>query len=130
MYYNSTAPSGPPRNVMVMGVHPGSLDVSWDPPLEIDQNGPIIGYDIEYTMVGSTSSMSDTTYSGRQFVISGIVAYANYSVRVAAKNFNGTGSFSIPVIEESGHEGEHKHALELKVTAYHIILYYANKHYS
>ena len=38
--------------------------------------------------------------------ISGLFAYAKYSVRVAAKNANGTGPFSIPELQVSGEHSE------------------------
>ena len=100
--YNSTVPSSPPQNVMVTSVYPTSLNVSWQPPLEIDHNGPITGHMIQYTRVGSSDMMSVTVSSGTTYTISGLVAYVNYSVTVAAMNVNGTGPFSILMVGRSG----------------------------
>ena len=107
-YYNSTAPTSSPLNVMVTSVNPASLDVSWQPPLEINQNGPITGYVIQYTKFGSSDTMSENINSGATHtILSGLVAYVNYSVIVAAVNVNGTGPFSNPpVIVTSGENGE------------------------
>ena len=45
--------------------------------------------------------------SGTTHTISGLVAYVNYSVRVAAMTVNGTGLFSdSPVVGRSGEDGE------------------------
>ena len=105
--YNSTVPSSSPLNVMVTSVDPASLGVSWDPPLEIDRNGPITGYVIQYTRVGSSDMMSVNVASGTTHTISGLVAYVNYSVIVAAMTVNGTGPFSDPpVVGRSGEDGE------------------------
>jgi len=82
--------------------------VSWDPPPAIDHNGPISGYVIEYTRVESSDMMSVTVTSETTYTISGLVAYTNYSVRVAAMNVNGTGPFSNPVVQVSGQDGEFK----------------------
>ena len=102
--YNSTAPSSPPLNVMVTSVDPASLMVSWQPPPPIDHNGPITGYMIQYTRVGSSNPMTMEGNSG--ITISGLVAFVNYSVTVAAVNSAGTGTFSDPVVERSGQDGQ------------------------
>ena len=104
--YNSTVPSSSPQNVMVTSVNPASLKVSWKRPPNIDRNGPITGYIIQYTRVGSSDTMSVNDTSGTTYTITGLVAYVNYSVVVAAVNVNGTGSFSNPVVEMSGEDGQ------------------------
>ena len=105
---HSTAPSSPPRNLMVMGVHPGALNISWQPPIEADQNGPIT-YVVEYTDIESNISINDTVNIGTTVIISALNVFSDYSVRVAARTVNGTGPFSDPEMEVSGHEGEFKY---------------------
>ena len=109
--YNSTVPSSPPLNVMVTSVYPVSLMVSWQPLPEIELNGQITGYVVQYTklsdiMSDSSYIMSENVNSGTTHIISELVAYVNYSVTVAAVNVNGIGPFSIPVVGRSGHDGE------------------------
>ena len=103
--YNSTVPSSSPLNVMVTSVNPASLEVSWQPPLEINWNGPI-DHMIQYTRVGRSIIMSENVTSGTTHIISGLVAYVDYSVIVAAVNVNGTGPFSNPMVETSGEDSE------------------------
>ena len=92
---------------MVESHNPASLMVSWRLPVQRDRNGPIIGYMIRYTRVGSSDIMSVNVTSGTTHTISGLVAYVNYSVIVAAMTVNGTGPFSDPpVVERSGEDGE------------------------
>ena len=104
--YNSTVPSSPPQNVMVTSVNPALLMVSWTKPPRRDHNGQITSYEIQYTRVGSSDSMSVNVNSGTTHTISGLVAYVNYSVIVAAVNVNGTGPFSNPVVGRSGEDCE------------------------
>ena len=112
--YNSTVPSSPPQNVTVTSVNPASLMVSWQPPPMIDHNGPIT-YVIQYTRVGSSDMMSVNVNSGTTHTISGLVAYVDYSVTVAARTVNGTGPFSNPpVIGRSGEDGEFNMRLALQ----------------
>ena len=95
---------------MVQSHNPVSLNVSWRSPVRGDRNGPITGYMINYTQDGSSNmmSMSASEISGTTvIIISGLVAYVNYSVIVAAMTVNGTGPFSDPpVVERSGEDGE------------------------
>jgi len=90
---------------MVTGDNPALLNVSWDPPPAIDHNRPVNGYVIEYTMVGSNDK-NGTFTRGTTHIQGGLVAYTDYSVRVAAMNVNGTGPFSDPIVGRSGENGE------------------------
>ena len=103
--YNFTVPYSSPLNVLVTSVNPASLEVSWQPPLEINWNGPI-DHVIQYTRVGTSDMMSVNVSSRTTHTISRLVAYVNYSVIVAAVNVNGTGPFSNPVVGRSGEDGE------------------------
>jgi len=90
---------------MVTSVNPSSLRVSWQPPSEIDYNGAITGYVIEYTRSGRSSDIV-TVASGTMHTISGLVPFVEYSVTVAAVTNNGTGKFSEPIVELSGEDSE------------------------
>lgn len=90
-----------------MSVHPGALNVSWQPPEEIGQNGPIT-YLVEYTNVESNTTSNDTT-SETTLAISALDVFSDYFIRVAAVTVNGTGPFSNPVMEMSGHDGRYKY---------------------
>ena len=93
-------------------IRPASLMVSWQPPPVIDHNGPIT-YMIQYTRVGSSDMMSVNVNSGTTHTISGLVAFVNYSVIVAARTVNGTGPFSNPpVVQRSGEDGELNYSVE------------------
>jgi len=91
---------------MVTSVNRVALMVSWDPPPAIDHNGLISGYVIEYTRDGSSDIMSVTVTSRTTHMQGGLVAYTDYSVKVAARNVNGTGPFSDPMVKRSGEDGE------------------------
>ena len=102
----STVPTSSPQNVMVESHIPASLNVSWQPPPNRDHNGPN-SYMIQYIRVGSSDMMSVNITSGTTHTISGLVAYVNYSVIVAAMTVNGTGPFSDPpVVGRSGENSE------------------------
>jgi len=91
---------------MVTSVNPASLRVSWQQLPMIHHNGPLTGYVIQYTRVGSSDMMSVNVTSGTAYTISGLVAFVIYSVRVAAMNINGTGPFSNSLARVSGEDSE------------------------
>ena len=91
---------------MVESHNPASLNVSWRLPVQRHHNGPITGHVIQYTRIGSSDMMSVNVTSGTTCTISGLVAYVNYSVIVAAMTVNGTGPFSEPMVGRSGEDGE------------------------
>ena len=103
--YNFTVSSSPPQNVMVTSVNPASLRVSWQLPSTINYNGPITGHVIRYTG-GGTSDMKRNVNSGTTHIISGLVAFVDYSVTVAVVNVNGTGPFSSAMVGRSGEDSE------------------------
>ena len=100
--FNSTVPNSSPQDVIVKSNNRTSLNVSWEPPMEIDHNEPIIGFVINYTSDGCNDVMIVNVTSGTTHIISGLVAFAEYSVGVAAVNINGTGPFSDAVVVKPG----------------------------
>ena len=89
-------------------VHPGSLNISWLPPYQIGQNGPIISYTIRYFVVDMPNeTMLESVSNLNMFSLTRLFPYVNYSIAVAAMTINGTGNYSDPIIEESGHDGRH-----------------------
>ena len=108
--YDSIVPSSPPRYIMLESHNPASLVVSWRPPPQGHRNGPITGYIVNYTKVGSSDMMS-MNVSGKTsgttvITISRLVAYVNYSVVVAVFNVNGSGPFSNSSVRRSGEDSE------------------------
>ena len=87
-----------------MSAIPASLKVSWEPPPKKDRNGPI-SYRIEYTRAkGSNDTVtvsSETTHT----ILSRLYPFVTYLVRVAASTVNGTGPYSIDVVQMSGEDG-------------------------
>ena len=103
---NFTVPSSPPRDVMVESHNPASLNVSWLPPPEVDHNGLITGYMINYTSNGTDDMMSVSVTSGTTHILVGLLGSTQYFITVAALNANGSGTFSNLTEGISGEPGE------------------------
>ena len=105
--YNSTVPGSPPQSITIVSIDPASLKVSWEPPMELSYNVPITGYVIQYVNDGTQEMIKDIKdISGTTYTISGLVACAKYSVKVAAMNDDGIGPFSEPEVGTSGKGSE------------------------
>ena len=105
--YNSTGPSGPPQNVMVTSVNPSSLNVSWQPPLEIDQNGPITAYLVFYRRSTEISPLTLTIPANTtEVIITGLTAFVEYAVQVASLNANRLGPASNTITRISGEDSK------------------------
>ena len=57
-------------------------------------------------MVGSNDTMIEAVTSRNMSILTGLFAFVNYSIEIAAVTVNGTGLYSNPIIGESGHEGK------------------------
>ena len=95
----STAPSCRPQDIKVTSTDPAALTVSWQPPLEINCNGSITGYVIQYSRVESVDEMI-VNFSNEAIptIISELFSYVEYPITVAAANAYGIGHFSKPVV--------------------------------
>ena len=90
---------------MITGIDPASLRISWQPPMETSHDVPITGYVIQYVKEGTQDMIRDIkNNSGTTHTISGLVACAKYSVKIAAMNDNRTGPFSEAMVEVSGED--------------------------
>ena len=97
------APSSPPQNVTVTSLDRASLNVTWEPPSPIDENGPITGYLVTYHVTGDLNVMS-LAPTETNLTIPGLNPFVDYSVQVAARNVNGSGSFSSVIRQFSGQD--------------------------
>ena len=90
-----------------MDTDPAMVSVKYRSPENSLRNGDVTGYVIRYTRVGTGVSQMITINSrSNGSLISGLMAYTNYSVQVAAVNVNGTGPFSDVVIGLSGQDSK------------------------
>ena len=92
-----------------------SLNVTYEPPLPIDENGPITSYLIVYHVTGDLNIMSLVT-TETELIISGLNPNVNHSVQVAARNVNGSGSFSSTITQLSGQDRKLYKCLNVNIT--------------
>lgn len=93
---------------MVATLDRASLNMTWEPPEAINQNGPITVYLITYERIEQPLVIMSGVTNGTEYVISGLIPFVTYLVQVAARNVNGTGLFSSTVMQVSGQDGKYK----------------------
>ena len=78
------------------------MTISWDEVPCSGQNGPITGYLLYYTNTTFNDTVNITGGDNRQYNLTTLTTYANYTVTVRAYNDAGTGPASIEVIQQTG----------------------------
>ena len=89
-----TAPSSSPVSLIGSAISPTEVAFTWAPPPPEDQNGVIVMYIVNITMLGDSQSQQFTT-SNTSIVITNLQPYRHYSCIVAAATNAGTGPYSI-----------------------------------
>lgn len=96
-------PSGRPQSPSVAATAT-SLNISWSAPNEEDRNGDINGYVINVTNTDTLVTMQFTT-ANNEFSVNDLDPDTTYSLSVAARNANGTGPFTRPILIRTDQSG-------------------------
>ena len=103
-------PNAPPDKVQALTSSSTAILVTWDPVPEIDRNGIITQYEVEFSQstFNETSTSNLTTTNGPQLMVElqGLEENVVYSVRVRAYTSVGPGPFSAAVVSRTLEDGE------------------------
>jgi len=106
----SLVPDAPPENVQALSRSSTAIMVTWDPVPEIDRNGIITQYKVEFNQSTfsdiSTSNLTTTNGSQLNVELEGLEEYVEYSVRVRAYTRVGSGPFSVAVTNGTLEDGK------------------------
>ena len=106
----SLVPNAPPDNLQTFISSSTAIMVTWDPVPEIDRNGIITQYEVEFNQSTfneiSTSNLTTTNGSQLMVELEGLEEYVEYSVRVRAYTSVGPGLFSVAVVKRTLEDGE------------------------
>ena len=108
-FSNFVVPNEPPDNVQTITSSSTAILVTWDPILEIDRNGIITQYEVEFNQstFNEISTSNLTTINGLQLMVEleGLEEYVEYSVRVQAYTSVGPGPFSVAIMNVTQEDG-------------------------
>ena len=103
-------PNAPPDNVQTLTSSSTAILVIWDPVPEIDRNGIVTQYEVEFNQstFADISSSNLITTNGAVLIVElqGLEEYTEYSVRVRAYTSVGPGPFSVAVVNRTLEDGE------------------------
>ena len=109
-FSNSLVPNAPPDNVQAITSSSTTILVTWDPVPEIDRNGIITQYEVEFNQstFNEISTSNLTTTNGPQLMVEleGLEEYVEYTVRVRAFTSVGPGPFSVAMVNRTLENGE------------------------
>lgn len=93
LLFCSTAPSGPPQNVISETNSSRSVYLHWDPPPVEQHNGNITGYVVNITAINREQTLQ--LHTTQLFLdVVGLLPHTTYECIVAAMTSVGTGPFS------------------------------------
>ena len=109
VFSTSLVPNTPPDNVQAITRSSTAILVTWNPVPDIDRNGIIIQYEVEFNQNTfseiSTSNLTTTNGSQLMVELNGLEEYVDYSVRVRAYTSVGPGPFSVAVVNRTLEDG-------------------------
>ena len=106
------APDAPPQNVMTMIISSTAIEVIWEEVPEINHNGIIIMYEVQYepleTFDGqiSTDTVNITNISILSTDLTGLEEFVQYNISVRAYTSVGPGPYSDPVTVRTLEDGK------------------------
>ena len=83
------------------------MSVSWNEVPCIGQNGPITGYLLYYANTTFNDTANITGGDNRQYILTGLTPYTNYTVTVRAYNDAGIGQTSNETIQQTVESGKY-----------------------
>ena len=90
----STAPSGPPTDIVVTNTTNSSITIQWRPVICVHRNGHITNYTILYGIQGiETLQTINVSADVSEVTITELQEFTRYEIKVAAVNSAGIGEF-------------------------------------
>ena len=100
------APTLSVGNITISSVEARSMTISWNEVPCFRQNGPITGYFLYYTNTTFSDTVNIMGVDNRQYNLTTLTPYTNYTVTVIAYNDVGTGPASSEIIQQTGEAGQ------------------------
>ena len=106
---SSLAPDAPPENVEAMATSPTAILVTWEPVSEINRNGNITHYEVEFNQSRlsdiAMSNSSETEGPVLMLLLANLQEDVEYQIRVRAHTSVGPGPYSTAVLSTTFEDG-------------------------
>uniref|UniRef100_A0A8C2GJR6 Neural cell adhesion molecule L1-like protein n=1 Tax=Cyprinus carpio TaxID=7962 RepID=A0A8C2GJR6_CYPCA len=83
------APDRNPENIKIESQLPHQMDISWEPLLPVEHNGPGLEYKLSYRLMGVEDSWKEQMMKRHSFVVRDTQTFVPYEVKIQAFNSHG-----------------------------------------
>ena len=108
-HFNSIVPSSPPETVEAFSTSSTSIHIAWSEVPEIDHNGIILSYDLQYWKKGSNTDTQKASVEANMFFydVDMLDSFQTYFVQVRAHTMVGPGPYSAAINVTEEQQGIH-----------------------
>nr|XP_055044437.1 cell adhesion molecule L1-like a isoform X2 [Misgurnus anguillicaudatus] len=85
----SCAPDRNPENIRIEGHLPHQMDISWEPLLPVEHNGPDLEYKLSYRLMGVEDSWKEQMVKRHSFLVENTPTFVPYEIKIHAHNRHG-----------------------------------------
>nr|XP_046199781.1 neural cell adhesion molecule L1-like protein isoform X5 [Oncorhynchus gorbuscha] len=85
------APDKNPENIKIQGHLPHQMDISWEPLLPVEHNGPGLEYKLSYRKLGVEDIWKEHLVKRHAFVIKNTPTFIPYEIKIQSRNSHGWG---------------------------------------
>ncbi|XP_035015157.1 neural cell adhesion molecule L1-like protein isoform X4 [Hippoglossus stenolepis] len=110
------APDRNPENIKIQGHLPHQMDITWEPLLPIEHNGPGLEYKVNYRKLGVEDNWKDHMEKRHSFVLRNTSTFVPYEIKIQSRNSHGWGPEPKVVTGYSGEDVFFWHCLRENVS--------------
>ncbi|XP_044067311.1 cell adhesion molecule L1-like a isoform X5 [Siniperca chuatsi] len=110
------APDRNPENIQIQGHFPHQMDISWEPLLPTEQNGPGLEYKVSYRKLGVEDGWREHLVKRHYFVVRNTPTFVPYEIKIQSRNSHGWGPDPKVVTGYSGEDVVFWHCLRENVS--------------
>ncbi|XP_040049703.2 cell adhesion molecule L1-like a isoform X4 [Gasterosteus aculeatus] len=85
------APEKNPENIKIQGPLPHQLDISWEPLLPMEHNGPGLEYKVSYRKLGVEDVWKEHLVKRHSFVVRNTSTFIPFEIKIQSRNSHGWG---------------------------------------
>ncbi|XP_017161472.1 neural cell adhesion molecule L1-like protein isoform X2 [Poecilia reticulata] len=110
------APDRNPENIRIHGHLPHEMDISWDPLLPTEYNGPGLEYKVSYRKLEVEDKWQEHLVTRPSFIIRNTSTFAPYEIKIQSRNSLAWGPEPKPITGYSGEDIVFWHCLQENVS--------------
>ncbi|XP_061638392.1 neural cell adhesion molecule L1-like protein isoform X14 [Phyllopteryx taeniolatus] len=85
------APDRNPENIKIQGHLPNQMDISWEPLLPVEHNGPDLKYKVSYRKLAVDDTWTEHLVKRHSFIVRNTSTFIPYEIKIQSRNSHGWG---------------------------------------